>query len=141
MKTQPKQTEIRNFGQRSFVNWTIGLVERIQKMTEQELLAVLDMSKEEQRVWLSKRMTIKPTKDGKTSKVSDWSLADLAFKMRVEMKDHRALHIIYRHLIKSGKISLLNCGCCHEPWWNWWVDLSQPIHWIIAALIAKGKKR
>lgn len=114
-----------------------------------KLLKVLDMPENKQLVFvnnlwqnrqISQEYDLSPDIHGKLKMTfqNRVMLADLAFRLRDEVKDHkRARHLVYRHLIKLGKIPKLMCNCCYQPWWDWWVDSSQSIHWIIAALIAK----
>ncbi len=111
----------------------------------EELLKVLDMPEEEQWEWVTSHQTeydyqlLIPSL--LTNEFRQALLADLAFRLRNSVEDHkRSRHIIYRHLVKSGKVAKLCCGCCYEPWWDWWINTSKPIHWIIAALIAKKEK-
>ncbi len=64
LMTKPKQTEpenINDFGRNSLVTHTTGLVERL-KMTNEELLAVLDMSEDEQRAEIAKLLSVEPFK-------------------------------------------------------------------------------
>ena len=105
-------------------------------MNEQELLAVLDMSEDEQRKWLIE----------KAHRIPGRSLADLAFRLRDEAmreySDNWALACWYvQQWIGFHKIEtyespdldgLLNAD--HE------ILSKSPIHWIIAALIAKDKE-
>lgn len=65
------------------------------------------------------------------------SLADLAFRLRDEVVDDescswdcwkKALKAVYQKAKSKEVLDYL---------WDWWVDLSQPIHWIVASLIAK----
>lgn len=93
-----------------------------------ELLAVLDMSKEDQSLWLIYHEGIEPTE----------SLADLAFRLRDEAV--RINQWIYSEVIrdicrKTNSPKADNCSCFDAAMW---AEIeAQPIVWIIAALIAK----
>ncbi len=99
-------------------------------MTDQELLAVLDMSEDEQFRWLMDN-DIVTNEYVKCSR--HLILADLGFRLRDEAMNFNkgawrdATEQIWRE--------------CHDyrEYRNFWVDRSKPIHWILASLIAKGK--
>lgn len=94
-------------------------------MTEQGLKAVLDMSEGEQ--WEYVQLCF-PEKDWIT-------LADLAFRLRDEAcgyscEDYyNGLITVYNHVYAKKYVSF----------YAFWTYQAKPIHWIIAALIAKGK--
>ena len=107
-------------------------------MTKDKLLKVLDMSEDEQRIWLSKHIVMK---DG-IGKISDWSFADLAFRWRDEVDFNiylEELEVIYHLWQKRGTIdeqmenNLITFTC-------WLAIYITPIDRIIAALIAKENK-
>jgi len=87
-----------------------------------ELLKVLDMTEEEQwdYLWRVKKYVFR-------------SLADLAFKLRDEAKEYtgwgKALEIVSDYWMRQNKTVMTLSG--------FWIHKSRPIHWIIAALIAK----
>ena len=91
-------------------------------MKKEELLKVLDMSEDEQWEWCIQN----------TKHIGE-SLADLAFRLRDEAvaKNHADFHnAIYNIMVKvegDNKWATAFWGEC----------LAKPIHWIIAALIAK----
>lgn len=106
-------------------------------MNEKELLAVLDMSEDEQWVWC--------VKNGKAvGKVAGESLADLAFRLRDEVLNSKNLNDDYWDV---GINAVANYVTKDQVWkvvsgvdvCNWSLYFAKPIHWIIAALIAKGK--
>jgi hypothetical protein len=106
-------------------------------MTEQELLSVLDMSEDEQWEWCVKN-----------AKSAGESLADLAFRLRdeLEMEQWPALAKAYECVRNKW---------CNDTWQQrhsmglnkkhissslFWLFHAKPIHFIIAALIAKESK-
>lgn len=96
-----------------------------------ELLAVLDLTEEEQWKWATARANeFWPDEDifyGYPEKY----LADLAFRLRLKpsRKYHDALVKVYEHLWMHGKV--------HGDYVNWLEYSITPIDRIIAALIAK----
>ena len=96
-----------------------------------ELLKVLDITKEEQWVWCAKNI-----------KAVGESLADLAFRLRDEAENKEGLWW-------SGGLSKVFFYLAHSPerfdlssedrmrQFQWFGTKAKPIHWIIAALIAK----
>lgn len=118
-------------------------------MTEQELFAVLDMSKDEQYRWCWRNTC---TENG-LIKVQWYFLEDLAFRLRDEVKGsegHEAVNIgqrvvsdyvfnlpgnrpTYEQSVKNARFE--------EDYKSWYADQAKPIHWIIAALIAKGETK
>ena len=104
-------------------------------MNEQELLAVLDMSEDKQAVWCE------APEHG--NRQMGQSLADLAFRLRDEVvkniDDAEVFHksckdvIIY---LKVKVVGFCDPGTIHD----FYMFNAKPIHWIIAALIAKGKE-
>ncbi len=111
------------------------------KLTEAEIKVALAMSEEEQRVWLSKQLVMMTDVKGRTGKISDWSLADLAFRWRDEAKKEnkenwlRACFEVDNMAgnYKDGRIYNCNNGYTAES--N--ILKRGPIHWILAALKAK----
>lgn len=116
-----------------------------------ELLAVLDLPEEEQSVWLFDRFATSFMK--KMQEVGDrlkWEenewrstkqdamsnqVADLAFRLRDEIGEGRMFddlnceEAVYKYRVKENYRP--------EMFTSWWICHSKPIHWIIAALIAK----
>ena len=112
-------------------------------MTKDKLLAVLDMSEDEQYYWCAEYF-----KD-----IFAGSLACLAFRLRDEVKGsegHEAVNIgqrvvsdyvfnlpgnrpTYEQSVKNARFE--------EDYKSWYADQAKPIHWIIAALIAKGETK
>ena len=98
-----------------------------------DLLQVLDMSEEEQWKWVSKqwqKFSIDPS--WQTKEYQNMALADLAFRLRDETieKDldwDDALVLVWEKLGRSMKYQAFS------------KYYAQPIHWIIAASIAKGQ--
>lgn len=99
-------------------------------MNKTELLKVLDISEDEQY--------------NSVMELQGWpdeSLADLAFRLRDEFvlstpysnryAYNNAFEIVYEHEKEMCKMGTDKAG--------WRLDWSQPIHWIIASLIAKGE--
>ena len=121
-------------------------------MTNQELLAVLDMSEDEQIDFLYEKELIDQSEynaiiSSCTEEQKEYYinriLADLAFRKRDEVcsdpdgidKYKRVLHLIYRNwLDKQSEIaqSIVTFSV-------WLIAFKEPIDMIIAALIAKGK--
>ena len=98
----------------------------------QKLLSVLDMTVYDQNQWLIKN-NIRQHSLSDLKKMK--SLADLAFRMRDEAVGNYGSDIWF---------DAVNVVCNHYPEMKWslptWDIESQPIHWIIAALIAKELK-
>ena len=99
----------------------------------QELLSVLDMSEDEQWHFLVHKdngyISTKTQEELSSKKIS---LADLAFRTRDEAGKNDAVYweqAIYRVYKKSAHRDYDNIFC-------WFTEFAQPIHWIIAALIA-----
>jgi hypothetical protein len=121
--------------------------ERGEAMTDKELLAVLDLPEEEHLMavaklaWRSRKKSSiladfhREYKGG----YMDTSLADLAFRLR----DEAVSDLPERNAAEKWE-SALKAVCKHIgiylPIDEWFVDHAQPIHWIIAALIAKETK-
>ncbi len=100
-------------------------------MKIKELLAVLDMLEVEQYCWLCDHRPEYGYVITAYPENPDMVLADLAFRLRDEVMNfnkgawYDATEQVWRE--------------CHNyrEYRNFWVDRSKPIHWIIAALIAK----
>ena len=93
-----------------------------------ELLSVLDMTEDEQFEWCAKCDLL-----GGTVLHTDRDsmyLADLAFRLRDEA-------IVHSHRWDYGRRSVSDYLDKPLVMWDEW---SQPIHWIIASLIAKELK-
>lgn len=103
-------------------------------MNKDQLLAVLDMSEDEQWEWCVKNVKEKTIGE---------SLADLAFRLRDETKNliHRSgdwgnLNALYEaqkevYTKVTGEVAFVG------ELSGFWMCEAKPIHWIIAALIAK----
>ena len=105
-----------------------------------DLLKVLDMSYEEQQIWLIKKEVmvgaVLQCKGGGELPCPSESFADLAFRIRDEVckNNHADFHeAIYDIMIKVEG---------DDKWATafWGECIAKPIHWIIAALIAKDKE-
>jgi len=117
-----------------------------------ELLAVLDMTEIQQAVWLAKEAYISCPLTAKEfgSKTDDWrwetwaehniatiriSLANLAFIMRDEaVKKDITKYIDAENMVKAYVLIMTRYAL------NWSYD-AQPIHWIIAALVAQEQRK
>ena len=90
-----------------------------------DLLKVLDMSEKEQRKWLLVNYF--------HQRMPCVSNADLAFRLRDEVKTEDFHNAIYEVMLKVEG---------NDNWATafWGGCLAKPIHWIIAALIAKEQK-
>jgi len=92
-----------------------------------ELLAVLDMPEDEQIIWCAKNAGYD---------LLDSTLADLAFRLRDEVKK-QGLNLQYYNAaqwVMYKATGSHNHGDYKDKWFSY---NAQPIHWIIAALIAK----
>lgn len=108
----------------------------------EELLAVLDLPENEQWNWLVKN-NIGGLAVGEVA-----HLADLAFRLRDEAAIDwtnycEAMTTIWAYWCKSTWADRKTKGedKKHIKYRKFWMLHSQPIHWIIAALIAKELKR
>ena len=105
-------------------------------MNKEELLEVLDMSKDKQWEWICKNHFVWSEWDHNWyyGKQIICCIADLAFRLRDEAvkANHRAFHDgIYEvmlHVVGNDNLATA----------FWGEEYAKPIHWIIAALIAKG---
>jgi len=114
-----------------------------------ELLAVLDMTKEEQCNWVDKHCE----QEGWTAPISgDFvpteSLADLAFRKRNEVcKDtlacvnyHKALYIVYRSFCKAQEGTINQNMVYYELWLESFITaIERVVAALIAEILAKGK--
>ena len=103
-------------------------------MTEQDLLKVLDMSEEKQDKWtyISGIRKHHPTDENRIE-----SLVDLAFRLRDEVfKEYGVLGGFHDGIYKVQEY------LGEDAWATafWGECIAKPIHWIIAALIAKEKE-
>ena len=104
-----------------------------------DIKVVLAMSEEEQYGWVCAKLCNK--RDYKT--ICDLSscklsLADLAFQLRDEAVEKDAFE-----WMKACE-SIFEIACPKSQWSNydiWWQDYSQPIHWILTAMLAKEMSR
>ena len=96
-------------------------------MSETDLLAVLDTSEKEQRKWLLINYF--------HQRMPGVSNADLAFRLRDETMESSELYSamldVHQHVEGSQD---------RAQDYVFWSMRAEPIHWIIAALIAKGPK-
>lgn len=97
----------------------------------EELLAVLDMPEDKQVSWVQERFAYK------YPSLQKGDLADLAFRLRDEVFELENGGNIwaegYLVVVKKVKPSTVELSSSVE----WWNCCAKPIHWIIAALIAK----
>jgi len=109
----------------------------------EKLLSVLDMSEEsdifgfsDQMYWVGKNV-VTDLEDHQSFLKGYISLADLAFDLRNEVSKnnskslHTGMMYVYNHANKDQDSS-------EEKFYTWWLEYAQPIHWIIASLIAKN---
>ena len=92
-----------------------------------ELLKVLDMTARQQAEWVCFYTDIHTGE----------SLADLAFRMRDEVDVvnlHDALVKVHDYCDRGADRMYVNN---YNGAINWFIHLAPPIHWIIAALLAK----
>lgn len=99
-----------------------------------DYLKLLDMTEQEQRKWLVLHHILK-YKQPQPNQIRWESLADLAFRLRDEAmkndKTKKLLHdALYEIQVKLGETDWATA------WWGY--AIARPIHWIAAALIAKG---
>ncbi len=112
-----------------------------------ELLAILDMDADHQFWAVQKYLSPENAEMYDTGAIS---LADLAFRSRDEVKEYTALlketQLHKALLLVSSFLSCKEEGrefdftrliTYREIDWAWWAVCAEPIHWIIAALIAK----
>ena len=99
-----------------------------------DLLKILDMSEDEQINWLMDKDYMPNYYVGMRGRKHDDSLADLAFRLRDEAKGHS-----WNGWLDATKEVWKTI---HKYWTyeQFWMSQAKPIHWIIAALIAKEKK-
>ena len=106
-------------------------------MKKEDLLKVLDMSEDEQLVWT--------LKIGHGDRHFNESFADLAFRLRDEAVNETnnfiqgRLDVYQRHIQNQGINQGLMVSDAIDDVDVWFVSCAKPIHWIIAALIAKGE--
>ena len=94
-----------------------------------ELLKVLDMSEDAQISWIRKNVS------------SGQSLANLAFRLRDETT-MPGLAVACEQVFHCAKKFHGKPDVSATPkTWMWFVCCAKPIHWIIAALIAKECKK
>ena len=116
----------------------------------EKLLAVLDMTEEEQYCWVMNNFPDegwKPFPDDEDDSCiriakSQYSriTADLAFKMRDEAVKTKAYKYAQRLVWERTEYKNAQPFKPMNPQ-VWWLDMSQPIHWIIAALIAQEQSK
>ena len=100
-----------------------------------DYLKLLDMTEQEQRKWLVLHHILK-YKQPQPNQIRWESLADLAFRLRDEAvqlcisweKAKEDVWVYVCHKKPDVEISYI----------GFWTNLAKPIHWIVAALIAKG---
>lgn len=118
----------------------------------EELLAVLDLPKEEQFDWLFKRGIVDDSiaRSQVTDKIvphwCDIELADLAFRLRDEVvavdgnavKLNLGMWYVYRRVqYQDHRFDYPPCGTEQGLASGWFAYYAKPIHWILASLIAK----
>ena len=117
-------------------------------MNEQELLAVLDMDEDFQWNFLIARQDIQEMCQNQLdawceSKYKRRVLADLAFQLRDEIGNGMMFDDLNRQFEVYKKVLGKRAENPQIPQQDhfavWWILHSKPIHWIIAALIAKEK--
>ena len=102
-----------------------------------ELLKVLDMGEREQVVYLQEQKLLSQYDDRISAKYLRGCLADLAFRLRDEAmktkETKKRFHdALYEMQVEQGETEWATA------WWGY--AIAKPIHWIIAALIAKENK-
>lgn len=97
----------------------------------EKLLKILNLSEESQKIWLVAAGIMKISEGEKGETILEESLADLAFRLRDKLDSSRyglrSLELVKSRVDSGEEISF----------WTWWIFEAQPIHWIIAALIAQ----
>jgi len=118
---------------------------------KEELLKVLDMLEDEQLMWLKKHREEYGIDNHPSSyplkgfpRAARFFLADLAFRLRDEAvkKDlvgyptgyMECQRVVWIHVINPAQYDDIPSG---KGSGGWWMYCAKPIHWIIAALIAK----
>lgn len=97
-------------------------------MDIESLLAVLDMSEDEQWDWVF-------SQSAEILATGNESLADLAFRLRSEVELYQwncAIREIIEYLIPDFT---------EKEKRRWWIKEAKPIHWIIAGLIAQSEEK
>lgn len=121
-----------------------------------DLLKVLDMSKDEQMEWLMDKNYIPSHYVTMRGQTPDESLANVAFRLRDEVKDlpnfvwSKAWHLVVAKVMYGYNWSMDELNKKFDEWTGTSKAVpnttdreifalydSKPIHWIIAALIAK----
>ena len=113
-----------------------------------DLLKVLDMSEEQQQIWLIKKEVmvgaVLQCKGGGELPCPSESLADLAFRLRDEVISNDLKNETGWWCEESYEVFLYVIGEENEQdevgLDTWFAMYAKPIHWIIAALIAKEQK-
>lgn len=108
------------------------------KWSVNELLSILDGSEESQMIWLATLNIIRNSEGEKGQVVLDESLAETAFRLRgttfLEFNYPKAIQIVHEYVDHGGN-RMYNPTLVGAL--SWFCFLAQPIHWIVAALIAK----
>ncbi len=91
-----------------------------------ELLKVLDMSEDEQLLWCAKNAGFD---------MLDATLADFAFRLRDEWSRFGAFYSAMLDVQEYLKIEKYTSRRAMS--YKFWAIQAQPIHWILASLIAK----
>ena len=110
-----------------------------------DYLKLLDMTEQEQRKWLVLHHILK-YKQPQPNQIRWESLADLAFRLRDEAVNKTnnyfpaRMYEVYKHYLQSQgmKKEIISREIIWEDVDVWFVSVAKPIHWIAAALIAKG---
>lgn len=110
---------------------------KVEKCVE-KLLKTLDMPEKEQWKWLDKKFPgdLHGCSKDYICEEGRKDLADLAFRLRDEGRDvsetYTAMLDVQNYVQKD---------CVRAMDYRWWALHTKPIHWIIAALIAKQESR
>jgi hypothetical protein len=97
-----------------------------------DVLEILDMTEEEQAHWIVEWLEYNGQKgDLERYNRCELSLADLAFRMRNEAVRN------YKKEWDRAIVTIQIKYATSNNYGSWWQNMSQPIHWIVAALKAK----
>ncbi len=111
-------------------------------MTDEQIREVLEMPEDEQRNWL------KRYSQGRTFFADHWqdylcghiSLADLAFRLRDEAtRQGWDFQVLLNKVRIAGEEGYDGDGLREGAFWI--CHISKPIHWILAAIQAKGMSK
>jgi len=105
-------------------------------MKVDKLLAVLDLPEEEQIAYLIEDAIIDCQDDLAYEPTPTESLADFSFRLRNEISKND-INFLWKEGCESVYEYCYKESDEYSSFDAWWLYISQPIHWIIAALIAK----